>query len=249
MCGAKDINRRRLLAGLSTAALSGVAGCGGILSAVGCGANGYQIDGEPFSLTQFPQIPLEPMKNDPPELVANFELPSGPGVKRQPYGEGIDLRMTYSCENKPEGRGCACSTLYLSVDYGGGSYPRPLVPGETRPPGTDYQATDRTIDYDGKQIHVWRATEDWERDWNGASTDPSLDLMVALPYDAGGETLYAETVLTTAVTPHPKVPAEMPEAREAVEEGTYRVLKRATPDSSVDRSDADRKTGRTPDGG
>ena len=65
MDGAMDINRRRLLAGLS-----GVAGCG---------ANGYQIDGEPFSLTQFPQIPLKPMENDPPELVANFEFPSGGG--------------------------------------------------------------------------------------------------------------------------------------------------------------------------
>lgn len=249
MDGAIGIDRRRLLAGLSAGALSGVAGCGGILSALGCGADGYKIDGEAFSLTQFPQIPLEPMKNDPPELVANFELPSGAGVKRRTPGDRIVVSMRYGCEEKPEGDNCACSALTLELDYGGGSYPRPLVPGENRPPGTYYQATDRTIDYDGEQIHVWRATEAWESDWNSVSTSPYLDLMMALPYDAGGETLYAETVLTTRVGLHPQVPAEMPEARGAVEEGSYRVLNRATPDSSVDRNEADRKSGRTPDGG
>jgi hypothetical protein len=115
MDGARDINRRRLLAGLS-----GVAGCCDILSALGCRANGYKIDGEAFSLTQFPQIPLEPMKNDPPELVANFELPSGPGVKRRMSGDRISVSMTYGCENKPEGEGCACSTLSLGLDYSAG---------------------------------------------------------------------------------------------------------------------------------
>jgi len=249
MGSAIEIDRRRLLAGLSTGALTGIAGCGGILSALGCGANGYQIDGEAFSLTQFPQIPLEPMENDPSELVANFELPSGAGVKRRMSGDLLVVSMSYGCENKPEGEGCACSALTLNLDYGGGSYPRPLVPGENRPPGTYYQATDRTIDYDSEQIHVWRATEAWESDWNSVSSDPYIDLMVALPYDAGGETLYAETALTTRVELHPQLSAEMPEARGAVEEGSYRVLNRATPDSSVDRSEADRKSGRTPNGG
>jgi hypothetical protein len=249
MDGARDINRRRLLAGLSTGALSGIAGCGGIFSALGCGANGYQIDGEAFSLTQFPQIPLKPMENDPPDLVANFELPSGAGVKRRMSSDLLVVSMSYGCENKPEGRGCACSTLTLNLDYGGGSYPRPLVPGENRPPGTYYQATDWTIEYDGEQIHVWRATEAWESDRNSVSSSPSIELMVALPYDAGDETLYAETALMTRVGLHPQLSAEMPEARGAVEEGSYRVLNGATPDSSVDRSDADRKSGRTPNEG
>ena len=40
-----------------------------------------------------------------------------------------------------------------------------------------------------------------------------------------------------------------PEARGVVEEGSYRVVNGATPDSSVDRSEADRKSGRTPNEG
>lgn len=251
--GPDGIGRRRLLRAISAGAAAGTAGCG-ILIAQSCQeSRSYKVDGEPFTLSDFPDIELAPMEADSDLLVADFEVPSGDRVHLSKGGGDLVYKMEYGCYQPDKGRVCSCESLRLWIASYQTSYSQPLIPGERLPEWADAEPTDDTLAFGGEELSVWRITNDDWRDWEmseGAVEDPSLELLVGLPYEsADGERLYAETRVRTDINYDGSPKATTAPRRDPLEAGTWRILRTATPATEYDRSDVDVEPGRTPDGG